>query len=215
METLKKDWLSLIILVIPFLFIGFLWDRFPEQIATHFNLEGEADDYSGKVLGLFMIPLVNIGLYLLFKALPLLDPSGKTFALYYNKFRIIQLIIHCFMVLIFSLICFHSLGYSGDLQLPMLYSILLIFLLLGNYMGNIRKNYFIGIRTPWTLANVHVWTLTHRLAAKVWVGASLLTMAIIPFIPTPHLAFVVYLGVIILIPVVYSFIIFKKVTHES
>ncbi len=215
METLKKDCLSLIILLIPFLFIAVFWDRFPDQIATHFNMEGEADDYSSKAVGLFMIPFVNMGLYFLFKALPFLDPSSKSFALYDDKFRIIQLIVHSFMLFFFFMICFHSLGYSGDLQLPMLYGFLLIFLLLGNYMGNIRKNYFIGIRTPWTLSNDEVWKLTHRFAAKVWVAASLITMAIIPFIPMPHIAIGVYLSVIILIPVVYSFIIFKKRTHES
>jgi uncharacterized membrane protein len=92
------------------------------------------------------------------------------------------------------------------------YGLLSFFLVMGNYMGNIRHNYFLGVRTPWTLASETVWTKTHRLAAKVWVSGSVLMMIAIPFlsIQISGIAFTVYIAVIALVPIVYSYLEFRK-----
>jgi uncharacterized membrane protein len=96
-----------------------------------------------------------------------------------------------------------------------LYGILILFLILGNVMGNIRNNFFVGIRTPWTLASEEVWTKTHRLAAKVWVVSSLITMVLIAILPHPEIVFGIYVGVILIIPIVYSFLVYKKLSLKK
>lgn len=159
---------------------------------------------------MLILPLINIGLYILFLVLPKIDPSGKNFTLITEKFRVIRVIIHAFLAAIFFVISFYSLGYKFNTSMVLFYLVLVFFLLLGNYMGNIRHNYFIGIRTPWTLASEAVWTKTHRLTARLWVGATLFTMLILWAVPYPQFFFMGYVAAITIVPVAYSFILYKK-----
>lgn len=213
MKTLKNDWLIWIILIAPFLFIAIFWNQFPDKIPTHFNFNGEPDDYSDKLQGVLLMPGINILLYFLFLVLPVIDPSRKNYGLFQDKYKIIRIVLHLFFAFTFFLNAFYALGYQFNVSMMIIYGVLLLLLILGNYMGNIRHNYFIGIRTPWTLSNEEVWTKTHRFAAKIWVFASLITMLVIPFVPTQagEIVFISYLAVIAIVPIVYSYLEFKKI----
>ena len=211
MKTLKNDWLTWIILLLPLVFIAMYWDKFPDQIPTHFNIKGEPDDYSGKAFGLFLMPAINVMMYFLFLAMPIIDPSRKNYGLFQDKFKAIRMILHVFFTLIFFIVSTYALGYKFNMTMLIFYSVLTLFLLLGNYMGNVRHNYFIGVRTPWTLANEEVWTKTHRLTAKLWVFSTLIMMCILPFVPEPEVAFITYVIMISVIPIIYSYIIFRKI----
>lgn len=214
METLKKDWWIWLLFIAPFIFIAIYWDKFPDQIPTHFGMDGQPNDYSGKAFGLLMLPLMNIGMYLLFMILPKIDPSAKNYKLFADKYKIIQLILYVFFTFMFFIIAFYSLGYKINISMVTLYGVLALFLLLGNYMGNVRHNYFIGVRTPWTLANEEVWTKTHRLTAKLWVALSLIMMVLLPFLSNPDTGFMVFVLVASMIPIVYSYILFKKLKSK-
>lgn len=211
METLKKDWLIWLIILSPLAMIIGCWDLFPDRIPTHFGSDGLPDSYSGKGFGLLMLPGINVLMYFLFLVLPKIDPSGKNYKLFSDKYRTIRIILHVFFTITFFIIGFYSLGYNFNMSLIMLYLVLTLFLFLGNYLGNVRHNYFIGIRTPWTLSNEEVWIKTHRLTAKVWVFGTLITMVILPFVPDPELIFVPYLIIITIIPIVYSYLLFRKI----
>ena len=210
MKLLKRDGLAWLIILSPLAMIIGFWSRFPDRIPTHFGLDGKPDDYSGKALGLLMLPAINVLIYLLLLALPKIDPLKKNYLLFAGKLRIIGLILHAFFSFIFFITAFYSLGYQFNLSLLMLYGLLVFLLLLGNYMGNVRHNFFIGVRTPWTLSSEQVWVRTHRLTARIWVFGSLLMMALLPFLPQPEYALLPFLLIISLVPVIYSYIIFKK-----
>src|SRR5690606_19869238 len=105
-ELLKKDWLIWVVLLAPFAIIAYFWNQFPEQIPTHWNAKGEVDDYSGKYFGLFFSPLLNIGVYLLFKALPFIDPKKYNYQFFSGKLRNIQLTIHVFFSGLAIVTCF-------------------------------------------------------------------------------------------------------------
>ena len=212
MKTLKSDWLIWIIILTPYLFVGYFWNKFPDQIVTHFGLNGQPSDYSSKITGLVLFPGINVLMYFLFIVLPKIDPSRKNYGLFQDKFKIIRTLLHALLSFITFVTIFYSLGYQFNLSFVIYYGLLAFFLVMGNYMGNVRHNYFIGVRTPWTLANETVWTNTHRLTAKLWVGGSLITMAILPFLPTgiSGAVFMVFIIFISLVPIVYSFLEFKK-----
>ena len=214
MKTVKSDWLIWLMLLIPFVFIIMYWDKFPDRIATHFDMSGTPNDYSGKAFGVFLMPVINIGMYFLFLALPLIDPKRKNYGLFSDKYRIIRIVLHVFFTFGFFVNSFYALGYHFNFSLLVIYGIMGMFLVLGNYMGNIRPNYFIGVRTPWTLANEEVWTKTHRLTAKVWVITTLIMMAIFPLLPNSEYTFMTYVAVISLVPIIYSFVIFKKLKAD-
>lgn len=213
MKTLKKDWMIWIMLILPFVFIAIYWDQFPDQIPTHFGMNGEPDDYSSKELGLFLISGINVVLYFVFLIIPKIDPSRANYALFLDKYRIIRLILHLFFTFVFFSIAVYSLGVKFNTSLFVMYGVLLLFLLLGNYMGNVRHNYFIGVRTPWTLANEEVWTKTHRLTARIWVYSSLVMMVVLPFVSNPDWLFGPFIAVISIIPIMYSYIIFRKIKN--
>jgi uncharacterized membrane protein len=185
-----------------------LYPSLPQQIPTHWNIRGEIDGYGNKDWALFLLPGMMIPLILLFYFLPALSP--KHFEV--DSFRSTYLYI---MVLITAMFAyFHGLTlyavwknsqHTGafDLTRPMIAGMFLFFALLGNVMGKIRKNFYIGVRVPWTLASDRVWNDTHRLAAWVMV-----TSGLVGFVLTITgwliVALVVCLGSM-MIPVVYSF----------
>jgi uncharacterized membrane protein len=210
MKTLKQDWLIWIMLLIPFPFIAFFWEKFPGQIATRFDFDGNPAAYSGKVFGLFSMPLMNVALYFIFILLPFIDPRRKNYALFSDKYRILRVVLHAFLAFSFFISAVYALGAGFNMSRLIMYGVCVIMLILGNYMGNIRSNFFIGIRTPWTLSNEEVWTRTHRLAGKLWVAATLVMMMLLPILPYAETCFVIYISLITVVPVVYSFIIFRK-----
>ena len=212
MKTLKKDWLIWTIILVPYIFVAFFWSKFPDQVPTHFGFDGKPDDYKGKAFGLLFLPTLNICMYFFYLALPLIDPSKKNYGLFQDKFKIIRMVVHAFLTFVFFITAVYSLGYIFNISMLIYYGVLVLFLLMGNNIGNVRHNYFIGVRTPWTLANEEVWTRTHRMAAKLWVAASLIAMVVLPFVPQEATSFVFmgYVVLISLIPIIYSYIEFKK-----
>ena len=217
MKTLKNDWLIWIIILTPYLFVAYFWNKFPDQIATHFDMDGKPNDYSSKVAGLLLFPGINILMYFLFIILPKIDPSRKNYGLFQDKFKIIRMLLHALLSFITMVTVFYSLGYQFNLSYVLYYGLLAFFLVMGNYIGNVRHNYFIGVRTPWTLANESVWTSTHRFTAKVWVSGSLITMVVLPFLPSGKsgVVFMVFVALISVAPIVYSYLEFKKTSKSE
>jgi len=150
-----------------------LYPRLPARLPTHWNIHGQVDGTMLKMNAL-LVPLgINLGLYILFLAIPYLDPKKKM-EQFRNTYGWIRLSVHTFMALLFVAMMAYSLGYkvSMDRIVPALASILII--IFGNLMGKMRPNYFVGIRTPWTLESPVVWQKTHRISGPIWVVAGLL-----------------------------------------
>jgi uncharacterized membrane protein len=208
-KQIIRDWLILIVLFIPFPFIVFAWDLFPERIPIHFNLQGTPDRYSGKAIGLFIFPVLNIVLYAILQAIPMIDPKRNNLHLFEDRYRIIRAATHVLLAFVFFLIAMFSLGYSFDITRVVTYALVLMLLVLGNYMSSVRLNYSVGIRTPWTLNNEIVWKRTHRFTAKLWVFSSVAMLIALPFISAALIVFLAFVGVITIIPIIYSYFVFK------
>jgi uncharacterized membrane protein len=214
MKFFKNEALILSILISPLLFLMINWGDFPDSIPIHFNIKGVPDRYGSKAFGLLLIPGLNIGLYFLFLIIPKIDPSRKNYEKFIGVFRVIRTAIHIFLTFVFGIIAAFSLGYHFNISLLIFYGVLLLFLVMGNYLGSVQHNYFIGVRTPWTLANDQVWRKTHRLTAKLWVSSSILVMIILPFISRLELLVPVFIAIIAGVPVIYSYIIFRKMVAQ-
>ena len=113
-NLIARDWVILVLLVAPFLFIGFTYDLFPEKVPVHFNLSGEPDRYSDKSYGLFLMPILNVILYVFLCAAPRLDPKRKNYHLFEGKYWIIRMITHVLLTFVFFLMAAYSLGYKFD-----------------------------------------------------------------------------------------------------
>ena len=184
-----------------------LWDRLPDQIATHFNFQNEPDGFSSKAFTVFGMPLILLFLHWVC----LLGEGANLYKTYGKKLRYVVVFIVPSVSLLMAVVCYgYALGIPfnvGRVVMPFLGVILVI---TGNYMPKIRKNPTMGIRLPWTLGDEENWDKTHRFAAPVWVvcGFLLIVMGLIGYTQWP--AFAVFLAMFLL-PMAYSFALhFKK-----
>ncbi len=211
---MKKEIKYWIILLIPFVFIYLKWDEFPEQVAIHFNINGEADGWAKKEVGVLMGPLMNIGIYLILLIIPLIDPRKLNYALFEKKYGSIRLIIHLFFLFICFIISAEALDYKINTSQWMQIGIAGLFMVLGNYLKAVKPNYFVGVRTPWTLENETVWKKTHNVTAKLWVTLSAIVLIIQLFVFVSWIM-APYVIIIATVPIIYSFIEYKKIKKQE
>lgn len=214
--NLQKELPLIIIVLIPFVYLAYVWNSLPEKVPLHWNMEGEIDRY-GEKSELILIPvLLPLLIYVLFTIIPRIDPKGKIKNMG-NKYTILKSIMTIFMSALAMIIIYAAL--NETLYNPN-YIVLLIgilFALLGNYFKTLRANYFIGIKTPWTLENETVWKETHKLAGKLWFAGGLLIVltSILLDKKTNFTLFAVITVFITVIPVVYSYIKFQSISQTK
>jgi len=206
----KAELFILIAVIVSFIIGIYLYSQMPEQMASHWNAQGQVDDYMPRFWGVFLMPLVLVGLTLLFIIIPRIDPLKKNiekFRKYYDGFIILFFI---FMLLVYVQTILWNLGIeiSPNLVFPILMG--LLFFYIGILLENAKRNWFIGIRTPWTLSSEKVWNKTHKLGSKMFKIAGII--ALIGFL------FQKYTFYFILVPVlfvafyliVYSYVEYQK-----
>ncbi|MBR0599995.1 SdpI family protein [Sinanaerobacter chloroacetimidivorans] len=212
MINIKKDWPIWIILLIPIIIAVFVYPYMPDQVPMHWNINGEVDNYGSKTVGTFMMPLMNAGLYFLFILLPKLDPRKENYQKFLGSYQIIRYAVHVFMALMFLLVVAASLGYAVDIGLWVSVGVDVLFIIMGNIMGRVRHNYFVGFRLPWTLANEEVWRKTHQTGAKAMVLGGVLALIGV-LLTENNLRFIILMSGIF-IPIifisVYSYVLFRK-----
>jgi uncharacterized membrane protein len=178
---LKINWrseiVSLFLIAAMFILAAAVWNTMPDSIPVHFGFNGQADRYGGKFEGLLSMPLTASGLYLLFLFLPRIDPKGERYQRFAGSYTIIRTAVIALLAAIQVVIILQSKGVAVDVSTVVTLAMGLLFVVLGNYMGKIRPNWFVGIRTPWTLSSEESWNKTHRLGGKIFVVLGLLMAA--------------------------------------
>ena len=217
MENVKKYRTTIIITtlitLLPILFGLIVWNRLPEQIATHWGANGQADGYSGKAFAVFGIPCILAVLQLFVSFITLNDPKRRN--IHKKPLTLTFWIIPVMSVIVNGITYAAALGM--EIEVGIIISILVGILLiaLGNYMPKLQQNYTIGIRVPWTLNSTENWNRTHRLGGKTFIlGGFLLIIASFLGSVMGDYGTLAALIVIVLIcagvPAVYSFWLFKK-----
>lgn len=147
-----------------------LWNRLPDQMASHWNVNDQVDGYMPKFWGVFLLPLITLGMFLLFLVFPAIDPLKANIAQFREAFNLFIVLMVAFMVYLYGLTLAWSLGYDNfKMSGAMLPAIGLLFIFIGFMMRQAKRNYFIGIRTPWTLSSDTVWSETHRVGAVLFM----------------------------------------------
>jgi uncharacterized membrane protein len=200
---------------LPYVYLTTIWNKLPEQVPTHFNIEGIANDWSSKTTLLFIPAALGIGIYFLMLIIPVLDPKKKLQQMG-DKYYTLRFMITIFFSLLATYLLYVS--NTGSLKNPnMLFALIgALFAMLGNYFQTVRPNYFIGIRTPWTLENEQVWKNTHRLGGRLWIVGGVLIAILAFFINNNHLFSIIFgviISLIVIVPVVFSYTEFKKVKN--
>jgi uncharacterized membrane protein len=186
------------------------WQYLPERVPIHWNISGEVDKYGSRnwriVVG--FLPLLIWGLM---AWIPRIDPRRESFLKHAKAYGIFTLMIILTLSVISVITLLAALGYGVDVPKSMAWMIGLLLLVMGNYMGQIRPNFFVGIRTPWTLSSDETWRKTHRFGRIVFVVMGLLT--ILAGFLKPQWAFAVVIASVVGgtgLTVVYSYLDYRK-----
>lgn len=199
----KNNWTTLaswLILLISLAATLICLPTLPDRIPTHWNAAGEIDGWGGRMTAL-ILPLAGLGLNLLFTVLPKIDPRRENYARFagaYGAFRLIFALFWLGMVLLTLYSAYEPAALDAGRLIPA--AVGLLFCVLGNYMPKFKPNYFVGIRTPWTLSSETVWRRTHRLGGILWFLGGLAYL-ICSLVLEPRVAFPLTMGLLIMIGV--------------
>lgn len=212
--TFKSEVLPIALILISFMMSIYFYAHFPDRIPTHWDFKGNVNGTSSKGFGAFFIPIINMVVYLLILLLPNIDPRRDRYAQFAKPYHIVKTAIVAFMTLVYLYIGCIGLGYKiFSMNTLTSVSLGILFIIIGNYLGKVKSNWFIGIRTPWTLSNEEVWNKTHRLGGKLFVLCGFILMFGV-LLPTNvyGIIFITSILIVSLIPIVYSYWLYKKLT---
>ncbi len=191
-----------------------LWfqDRLPDPCPIHWNIYGEADNFGSPILAAWMMPMVTLPMMGLIMGLPLLGPFRSNIESFKVVYGRLCVVITMTMLAIHVLFMLEAYGAKTRFGPSIAIVIGILYVLIGNWMGKMRRNLYVGIRTPWTIVNDVVWEKTHRVGGRLFVGCGLFTIAVCPF-ASDWACFVVLIGgtiVIVVWAILYSVICYRK-----
>jgi uncharacterized membrane protein len=195
----------------------FQYDNLPERVPTHWNINGEPDAYTAKekILPTFLLaPGVMVLLLGLTPLLPWLSPQHFKVDTFRDTYGYVMMLVVGLMGYLHVVILLASLGKHQYLTRLLFGGIFLFFALLGNVLGKVRRNFWMGVRTPWTLASEQVWNQTHRLAAWFFAAAGLLGFVLV-LVDVPLVVCFILIMVAALAPVLYSLVLYKRLEREG
>lgn len=202
---------SLIVVLLSFVLAFWSYPQMPERMASHWGLDNQVNGYMPKFWGVFMMPLLSVLLYGLFLIIPRIDPKKANIAKFKHYFDTFIFIMLLFLLYLYKLTILWNLDYQFNLGQWVVPGIAVVFFYVGVLLGHTEPNWFIGIRTPWTLSNEKVWRKTHQLGGllfKIVAIVSLLSFLV------PQIAYYIVIGGAVgvaLFLFIYSYYLFKKV----
>ena len=171
--TTKLTTIIVIILIAGITAAGVvLWNQLPDPMASHWDVNDQVDGYMPKFWGVFLMPLITIVLFLLFLLIPSIDPLKANIVQFRGTFNLFITLFVAFMAYAHALTLCWNLGYTSlGIGRAMLPAIGLLFFVVGSMLRKAKRNWFIGIRTPWTLSSDSVWNEVHRLGGILFMAS--------------------------------------------
>ena len=198
----KLNWLELVLVLTPFVLLAVFWSDIPERVPIHWNLAGRIDGWASKQFGMLVSPVTSLVIVALLHFLPRLDPKlrkeQQTAGRMGPALRFIRVSLAAFFFVVFLALLGAARGNFSAVDRVVPSSVLLLLAVLGNYLGVLRPNYFIGIRTPWTLENTETWRATHRLGGRLMFFGSLVLLVSQFFLSEPTFTLVLMTAVLAL-----------------
>ncbi len=205
---------SLVLIIAAFVISVYVYPAAPDEVPSHWNAKGEVDGYMSKFWGLFILPIIMSLLFPLFLILPKIDPLKKNVMKFINYFHGLIIVLFCFFFYIHVLIIFASFGTIFNMTVMIMPALGLMFYFIGIVTENAKQNWFIGIRTPWTLSNEKVWNKTHKLGGKLLKLMALLAIIGIFFGEWGIWLFIVPVLALSFYLVAYSYFEYQKETKK-
>lgn len=212
---MRSRWFGLGAVVVAAAISLWAYPRLPDTVVTHWNLRGEPDGYSSRFRAAVFLPVLILASTALFNLLPKFDPRRANYERFRDSYWLITNAVLAFVVVAHGLMLGSGLGYEVhmDRLLPLGVGLLIAFL--GNYLTRVEPNWFIGIRTPWTLSSDTVWRKTHRTGGWLFVIGGLI-IAAAGFAPRSVFFPIMFATIVLVaaIPVIHSYVLWKRESRE-
>ncbi|HTY07078.1 MAG TPA: SdpI family protein [Gemmatimonadales bacterium] len=207
---MRSRWFGLLVALAAVAATWYAWDLLPPRMATHWDASGHVNGWSPRAFGAFFAPGMIVALTLLFQVLPALDPRRQNYEKFIHTYWVIANSVLLFLGVVHGMILANALGYNVAMTRVVPLGMGVLFIALGNVLPRVEPNWFVGIRTPWTLSSDTVWRKTHRTGGWTFFlgGCALLIEGVIPlgnFWPV----MVATVAAAALIPVVQSYLLWK------
>jgi uncharacterized membrane protein len=177
MKTKTTIIITLALIGLAVLAGAILWKQLPSQMASHWDTNDQVNGYMPKFWGVFLMPLITLGVLILFLVLPNIDPLKANIAQFRESFNLFIVLIVAFMLYVHGLTLAWSLGYQDfRMSAAMLPFMGVLFIAVGWMLRKAKRNFFIGIRTPWTLSSDTVWDKTHQLGSVLFMASGALAI---------------------------------------
>jgi len=215
MSTRNTIFVTIFLIAFAVAFSLSVYSKLPDQMASHWNTANQVDGYISRFWGAFLMPVIAAAMLLLFLVIPGIDPLKANIAKFREYFNSFITLIVVFMVYMHVLTMLWNLGYDQfNMGAAMLPAMGLLFIFAGVMMRKAKRNFFIGIRTPWTLSSDRVWDETHRIGSTLFIISGILALLgaffanyAVWFILVPVLASTLFL-------LVYSYVLYQRETKS-
>jgi uncharacterized membrane protein len=216
---MKLNWrfelLQLLLIGAMFAAAAWAWPQLPDRLPIHWNIHGEVDGWGNKFMGLLFVPLIVLGIYLLMVIVPRFDPGKANYQSFQKVYDIIRIAIVAYMSAVYAAMLYAAFGHAVNMTSVILPLVGVLFIVLGNFLSKIRPNWFVGVRTPWTLSSQLSWDKTHRLAGWLFVLMGFLFVPVALLQTTWSLvAMLICDGLCLIWIVIYSYLVFRNDPHR-
>jgi uncharacterized membrane protein len=205
-EKLIRELVIIVLTLIPILYLAVSWNLLPESMPIHFDAHGQPNGYGSR----YVYVWIPLGLYFLMLALPKIDPREANYVIFKESYYRLRIILAIFFGVLDSAIIWSVVNKTDSIQKFLPLMIFFLFMLIGNYMGNFRPNYFVGIKVPWTLNSDEVWIRTHKMAAKLWFWGSLAAIGLYFVVDSFEWVLIPLIVILVVVPIVYSYVIYQN-----
>lgn len=213
--SIKTEIIPFVILFFSVVLSFWSYPMLPDMVVSHWGFNGEPNGWSSRELHCLLFPGLLFGMYFLLSLMPKFDPRSNRYEDFSGIYILMRNAILFVLFVVFVAATLSNLGYAINIGVTVSAAIGILMIFMGNYFGKIKQNYFIGIRTPWTLASENVWNKTHRLAGRLFILWGL-GLILAPWLK-PILAFVILFGGLIVLLAwisIYSYVLYKKEAHK-
>ena len=206
-----RKWIPLLIIAAAVIASALVYPKLPLTIPTHWDMLGRPNGWSGRLWGAWVMPIFLIVLWAFMRVLPRIDPRGSNYAKFGGAYEGIIVSIMLFMLGMHIIILRAALGYPVAMERVLPIGLGVLFIAIGNLLPRARPNWFIGIRTPWTLSSDRVWEKTHRFGGHVFVGAGIL-MVLSALVTAPWAPVVLFTIIVLCTAsvLIYSYVEWKR-----
>jgi len=201
--------MGLAIVALSFLTAIYFYPLLPDRVASHWNMKGEVNGYMDREMGAFFMPVLALALFCLFIILPKIDPLKENYAAFRKEYDGMIAILISFLYYVYLLTIAYSLGYLFDMSQMLSPAFAVLFFYMGIVISKAKQNWFVGIRTPWTLASKSVWEKTHAVCGKLFKAAGVVALLGI-ILPDMFIASIAVLIATAVFGFVYSYALFAK-----